>query len=61
MNNTVFPRIMLPYYPIFLSADFLLDRTTFYNRVSQKKKKTRITKNRVIFTNLISSFLKSKN
>lgn len=38
MNNTVFPRIMLPYYPIFLSADFLLDRTTFYNRVSQKKK-----------------------
>lgn len=60
MNNTVFPRIMLPYYPIFLSADFLLDRTTSYNRVSQKKK-TRITKNRVIFTNLISSFLKTKN
>ena len=24
---------------IFLSADFLLDRTTFYNRVSKKKKK----------------------
>lgn len=60
MNNTVFPRIMLPYYPIFLSADFLLQPflTTVFRK---KKKKTRITKNRVIFTNLISSFLKTKN
>lgn len=37
MNNTVFPRIMLPYYPIFLSADFLLQ--PFLTTVFRKKKK----------------------